>query len=637
MRFVNIMGRIDDIDRVIDNYITHYDIHLEHALKDMLNAEGLQAFTEVNPYPEYIQMGERFAKSTGLDLSGRYKRIDSDTAVKIITDASHFYEKRDRNLKSLEEERQNLAEFIEKWEPFVSLEFDIVKLKSFEFIEYRFGKMPINNYKQFEAYVYSQNDILFVESERDSKYLYGVYFVPTYTKDRVDTVLTTLNFERVFIPFEMGGSGLFGTPEKVLNMLNARVFEIEKDISAQRAETLFSFGINNDDVIDAYNTLKEVSYNFELRSFAARTHSAYYVFIGWMSERDARAFEKEVENDGKIILVLEGSEGRGSSVPPTKLKNNPLVKPFEFFVKMYGLPRYDEIDPTPFVALTYFILFGVMFGDLGQGFCLSLIGFALYKFKGMELGKIMGLIGISSMFFGLMYGSVFGLEDLIPAIWMRPAENINPLLNINEILIISVGAGVLLIFIAMVFNMINALRQKDFVRLILGPNGLCGMIFYGAVLGIGLAVALGHIQVAAWLIVVFIGTPLIIIAFKEPIGSFLINKKAKIEGSIPMFLLETVIELFEVLLTYFTNTVSFVRVGAFALSHAGMMSVVLLMAGAEAGTHNPVVMVLGNILVMVMEGLVVGIQVLRIEFYELFSRYYEGGGREFTPIKNSRD
>jgi V/A-type H+-transporting ATPase subunit I len=103
-----------------------------------------------------------------------------------------------------------------------------------------------------------------------------------------------------------------------------------------------------------------------------------------------------------------------------------------------------------------------------------------------------------------------------------------------------------------------------------------------------------------------------------------------------MFFVESTFELFEVLLSYLTNTISFLRVGAFALSHAAMMGVVMLLAGAETSDPNMVTLIIGNIIVAVMEGLVVGIQVLRLEYYEMFSRFYKGTGKEFKPYKGKK-
>ena len=99
-----------------------------------------------------------------------------------------------------------------------------------------------------------------------------------------------------------------------------------------------------------------------------------------------------------------------------------------------------------------------------------------------------------------------------------------------------------------------------------------------------------------------------------------------------MFAIQTFFELFETLLAYFSNTISFVRIGAFAVSHGAMMGVVLMLSGAEKGTVNWFGIVLGNLIVCGLEGLIVGIQVLRLEYYEMFSRFYKGSGRMFKPF-----
>lgn len=101
-----------------------------------------------------------------------------------------------------------------------------------------------------------------------------------------------------------------------------------------------------------------------------------------------------------------------------------------------------------------------------------------------------------------------------------------------------------------------------------------------------------------------------------------------------MFLIQGFFELFETMLSYFSNTISYVRIGAFAVSHAAMMEVVLMLSGATAGHTNWIGVIIGNIIVCALEGLVVGIQVLRLEYYELFSRFYNGSGREFKPFNN---
>ena len=146
----------------------------------------------------------------------------------------------------------------------------------------------------------------------------------------------------------------------------------------------------------------------------------------------------------------------------------------------------------------------------------------------------------------------------------------------------------------------------------------------------------GHSLPAGIVLGIMFGIPLLIIMFKEPLTRIVKKKEPAIEGGIGMYLVQSFFELFEIVLSYFSNTISFVRVGAFAVSHAAMMEVVLMLAGAESGSPNWVVVVLGNIFVTAMEGLIVGIQVLRLEYYEMFSRFYKGTGKPFKPFLSKK-
>ena len=134
------------------------------------------------------------------------------------------------------------------------------------------------------------------------------------------------------------------------------------------------------------------------------------------------------------------------------------------------------------------------------------------------------------------------------------------------------------------------------------------------------------------MMVIFLGIPVILFLLKEPLGQLVEGKKPKAEGGVGMVLVQGFVELFETMLSFFSNTISFVRIGAFAVSHAAMMEVVLMLSGASAGSTNWIIFVIGNIIVCGLEGLVVGIQVLRLEYYEMFSRFYKGTGREFKPF-----
>lgn len=135
-----------------------------------------------------------------------------------------------------------------------------------------------------------------------------------------------------------------------------------------------------------------------LAAFTKAKDTVFFILCGWMTREDAERFEKEIEGDADVFCMVE--DGKNESLenrfrkPPTKLKNPRIFKPFEMFIRMYGLPNYQEFDPTIFVAVTYSIIFGAMFGDVGQGLCLFIGGMLLYKFKKMNLAAIVGSCGI---------------------------------------------------------------------------------------------------------------------------------------------------------------------------------------------------------------------------------------------------
>ena len=625
MQLIYLMGRLDDIDRIIRKYITKYDIQLEYALKEIADTYAKESCLSENPYTAYVAKAEKFMKGA-LSHSRPWTELLEEEAIKIIDEADEFFERRRERVKHLEAKQAVLSKAINRLEPFKHMDVDMSFVKNLRFIAFSFGRMPAVNFKQFEIYIHDKEDIIFLESKRDSSYVYGIYFVPLFKRDKIDTLMTSLNFERVSIPCEYEAEAFSSTPLKAYTMMVSELEETRREISAQHNETIYTYGINAGEITNAYNSLKKLQNYYDIRKYAAKTHNGYYIFTGWAAESEAARLERDTEYDEKVIFTNENSDAAKSTLPPTSLKNNFFTSPFEFFVKAYGLPKYGEIDPTPFVAVTYFLLFGMMFGDLGQGAVLSLAGYLIYRFKGLSLGKILGFVGISSMFFGVMYGSVFGLEHIIPTLWLKPAE------SVNSILIITIVCGMVLILISMLLNIVNAVKQKDKVRLFFGPSGVAGVVFYTGVIISLRDFVYGSGRLGSILLIPFVAVPLILIAFRHQIAARLDRRKVTAEGGPALFMLEILIETFEILLTYFTNTVSFVRIGAFALSHAGMMAVVLLLAQRGDG-YNLTVMIIGNLIVILMEGLVVGIQALRIQFYELFSRYYEGDGREFVPIK----
>ena len=204
----------------------------------------------------------------------------------------------------------------------------------------------------------------------------------------------------------------------------------------------------------------------------------------------------------------------------------------------------------------------------------------------MDLAAIISFAGIFSTIFGFLFGSIFGFEDIIPALWLRPVESMTqiPVIgSLNTVFIVAIAFGMFLTIMTMIFHIINGIKAKDAENTWFDTNGLAGLVFYGAIVVVlGLFVA-GHTMPAAIVLVIMFVIPLLLIALKEPLSRLVEKKADLIPGGKGMFVVQTFFELFEVLLSYFSNTLSFVRIGAFAVSHAAMMEVVLMLAGAETG------------------------------------------------------
>lgn len=642
MKFLTVTGPRDDIDRVTGQYLSKYEIQLENALSELKDVQKLRPFISANPYKEPYNRLLNYEKFIDLDSDDSIKEdLDFETILKLLDTADKKYREIEAQNNRLTEKLQELTERAEKIYPFRSLEYNINAILDFKFIKFSFGKLPLNQYEKFVKFMYDELDVMFVKCMEQDGFVWGVYFTPKTKAPMMEAIFSSLHFEKTFIPHEYDG-----TPYEALEYLQTRINEIKKH--SQRLNDEFSSSLNSmkAELSQAKRQLARLSSNFDIRKLAAitsheHTNRDYFILCGWIASEDADKLDKEMECEPDVYCYVEDpmTSENTISMPPTRLKNPGILKPFEMYIRMYGLPAYNELDPTLFVALTYSFIFGAMFGDVGQGLCLAIGGFLLYRFKKMNLAAIISCAGVFSTFFGFMYGSVFGFENIIEAKWLHPAVQMTTLPFIgkmNTVFVVAIAFGMFLILLSMMLQIINAIKQKNIEGIFFDTNGIAGFAFYASLVLVIFLFMSGRKLPAGIVLITMFGIPLLLVALKEPLTALVEKKSKLIEGGKGMFVVQTFFEMFEVLLSYFSNTLSFVRVGAFAISHAAMMEVVLMLAGAESGSPNLLVVVLGNIFVCGMEGLIVGIQVLRLEYYEMFSRFYKGSGREFVPYKVSK-
>lgn len=633
MKFLSITGPKADIDRVIDQYLSKYEIHLENALSELKTVASLRPYLEINPYKAELQTAaslmENFHDTTPPDRTGK---VSLEEAVSIVHELDEQLKSLSEQKESLEKEADTIRTSMNNVIPFTDLNYNLQDILHFKYVKFRFGRMPHEYYTKFMNYVYDTIDTVIHKCQEDAEYVWVVYFVPEILSDKIDAIYASLHFERFFLPDEYEG-----TPDEATHVLEANLSGICEKIREAEKQIADTLNSRKEDLAAAYQRLDTYSTNFDVRKLAACTKEeehTFYILCGWMSESDAKAFRKELEAEEETFCFVEDNHENIISKPPTKLKNPELFKPFEMFIKMYGLPAYDEIDPTIILGITYSFLFGFMFGDAGQGLCLMVGGYLLYRAKKMNLAAIISCCGFFSTIFGFLFGSVFGFENILEPIWLHPKEAMTQLPfigNLNTVFVVAVAMGMGIVLMTMVLNVINSLRTHDTEKACFDTNGIAGIVFYGALTVTVFLYMSGHALPATVVLVIMFLIPLAVIFFKEPLTA-LVEKKAEVMPKEKgMFFVQGFFELFEVCLSYFSNTLSFVRVGAFAVSHAAMMEVVLMLAGAEAGSPNWLVIIFGNLFVCGMEGLIVGIQVLRLEYYELFSRFYKGTGRAFKP------
>lgn len=642
MKFLSITGPKADIDRVVNTYLSRYEIHLENALSELTEVQNLTPYLEINPYKEALSTVNSFCEELKAPDKIPVKNTDIEQALSTVRHIQAKSQEMTDQRTDLEKQKARLEESLRIIQPFRSIDYDLSSILNFQYIHYRFGKIEKEYYQKFEKYIYENIDALFIKCDEDDRYIWGIYFTPEKEANKIKAVFSSMHFERIFVP-----DAYNGTAKQAYETLSSQLKEVNDKLEKciQRRKALFTD--NAQDIVCAKAAISRFSGNFDVRKLAACTHGnkdVFYILCGWMTEKDAKSFQNDIKDDSSIFCLVDG-EDDGSmkpgshTQPPTKLKNPKLFKPFEMYIKMYGLPAYNEMDPTWFVAITYSFIFGAMFGDVGQGLLLFIGGFLLYKFKNITLAGIISCAGVFSTFFGFMFGSIFGFEDVIPALWLRPMNNMMtvPFIGkLNTVFIIAIGFGMCLILLCMVFNIINAWKSGDVEKTWFDTNAVAGLVFYGsAAVSIALIVS-GHALPGGIVLFIMFGVPLLVIFFKEPLTNLVEKKSEIMPKQKGMFFVQGFFEMFEVLLSYFSNTLSFVRIGAFAVSHAAMMEVVLMLAGAESGSPNWIVVVLGNLFVCGMEGLIVGIQVLRLEYYEIFSRFYKGTGRKFEPFRSAQ-
>lgn len=637
MQAVNVIGLMNHIDEVItvlgESGVFHPDevSNFYSDIKDFTRLQTKNSYAEplTNLKAALNQAKKSIPVKDVSDFSPTLEELEnfSATATSEIDELYDAKETASQKLKNAKKELEIAGHF-------AGMDVEIQKVLKLKYMKARFGKMPKDSVRKLEAYKDSEY-IDFAVCTEDKTHSWGVYFAPVDKVDEIDKIFEGLFFE----PADLVGEN--ETPNEKIEQLKSQIPDLKKQLKLAENE-LDAYFDNNGEQISRYLSKLEELYLYAGIRTKALQHNNSFIIVGWIPSENKKQLKKRLKKIRSVELDFSDAKNEMDKQPPVKLKNCFLARPFEFYTEMYGVPKYNEIDPSLFIAITYIFIFGIMFADLGQGFCVAVAGFLMWKLKKMPIGKILIPCGISAMITGTIFGSVFGFEHALDPMFRlagfdeKPIEVMEPEFTM-KIIYVSVGIGVFLLITAMFLNVYTSIRQKNFGKAFFSTSGVAGIIFYSSlVFGLVAEIFIGiHVMTLPYILGLVV-LPFLLIFFAEPLGDLVNGEKDWQPESWGGYIVENLFESIEVLLSYVTNTMSFLRVGAFVLVHAGMMNVVFVLAqtvGNPGSVGYIIIVVIGNIIVTVLEALLVSIQVLRLEYYEMFSRFYSGEGRPFEPVK----
>ncbi|MGC9397854.1 MAG: V-type ATP synthase subunit I [Anaerolineae bacterium] len=528
-------------------------------------------------------------------------------------------------LERVDERIGELQQYMDQLRPIAELDVDLDTLRNMKHVFVLPGTMPTDRIERFSESL-GHLPFVLVVLKRGSYLSTVVLFGDAQDAEILKRAARSAYLNPVHIPGHYQG-----TPAEVLEALEVGMKRAQQHRAEVRAE------------IDAlYQTHGEQLHSLLWRMRASRTMVSTiaryerfhytYMITGWVPQTCLKELETQLEevSDNLTVEVLEPRPRFAEDEAPVALENPPLLRAFQPLVTTYAYPEYRELDPTLLVALTYPLIFGMMFGDLGHGLLLALLGLFLSRSKAPALGRVAMICGGSAMLFGLLYGSVFGFESVLSPLWQSPLD------DINAILLTAVKIGVGLLSLGMVANMLNAARTRRWGALFFDAHGLVGLLFYWSL--VGLAFTQFGQGVGKPFTSVLIGCAAVSglgVVFSAPLQRLVAGENELFEEGVGTFIPLAFFELFETLLSFLSNTLSYVRMGAFAVAHGALSLTVFILAetiGPAKGAGYWLMVALGNLFVVGFEGMVVAIQTLRLEYYEFFTKFFSGGGRPFKPL-----
>ena len=527
----------------------------------------------------------------------------------------HETSRYEEELRRLDDEERFVIEQQAVLENFAALEVDLGLLHSkTRFLDFYIGIVPRESLRQLEGATGLADHLLYPYLTRGDQ-AHVVIVGPSGRQEaQLSAVLDAAGFQPLPIP-----RGLDSSPDKMATDLAKRRRAIDGERMATHGRLAVWASSIRQRLVAAAHSL-DLAEPFVALDSTVRSAGDLASLAGWVPAHAVAELERRLAESLHRPFHLDCRDPRPDerALVPTVPTQSALLRPFSLLVKQYGVPQYGEIDPTPLFAVSFLLMFGTMFGDVGQGAIIAALAW-LFRRRLGALSLFGIAAGISSIGFGFLFGSVFGNEHLLPALWMSPLHD--PLLMLQ----LALAWGILFLSLACVLAIHNRLSVGDYDQALLGQHGLVNLVFYIALIwgGIGLAQR-GDF---GWLPGALVITSLLALG---------LHSWHALDAPPGERLLVALIETLETLINYVSSTLSFLRVAAFSLNHVALSIAIFTLADMMGDVGHGVTIVLGNVFVIVLEGGIVMIQVMRLQYYEGFSRYFSGTGHEFRPLRLRR-
>jgi len=517
-------------------------------------------------------------------------------------------------------------------------------------ISMQIGKLPVAKVELLETEL-KDLPSLNIAMDREKDMSHQLLISMKRDREQIHKILAKVGWTRIELPDE-----LRSVKEDVAEGLSEKLEKLTQEQRNTEKKVHELVKKEEKRLIEVWNNLRVNELIYQIQG-TFKSSARTVIFTGWLPSVKKDLLTRKIKDACGNRCYLEWNEAGSKTAIgdeiPVSFHNPKALAPFQMLVSNFGIPEYGTIDPTPFVMPLYLSMFGLMFADVGQGFVLAilgLLGILHLRKKEQKTGlyQLSWLIvwcGCSSILFGVLFGSYFGVR-LIEPLWFDfhgivsgHSMHDSVINDIFDVLSITIYFGIFVIFLGLLFNWINIIRTGKWMELIFDKGGILGGWIYAG--GIYIASYMAAHDFKAYpsgaILFLLVGLPSLLLFIKEPYH-FKMHQAGETDKKFSVFtvlnfLMGWIVELLEIFSGYLSNTLSFMRVAGLGIAHVCLMISFFTLADMTSSTvASALILIVGNILVIGLEGLSAGIQALRLNYYEFFTKFFHGTGKLYTPI-----